>query len=334
MKDIRLSVIIPVYKVEQYLRRCVDSVLNQTFKELEVILVDDGSPDGSPAICDEYAQRDSRVYVIHKKNGGLSSARNAGLDMSLKGDYVTFVDSDDWIEPDMYEYMMSLVVKYKADVVEVDMKCAFSEEEKLVQSKEIINIFDEKDIIDEYMETTTRQGGFSCCDVLFNRSNISDIRFREGKKCEDMDFKYKVLARSKRYVKSNQMKYYYFQHGTSISTGGLTRKDFEVFEAAEVLKELTDKEDYGNIRQNGLFRYARAPFSIIAKMAFYGLADESLTKKEVLAQWMPMHKKNLWTLLQSPMPLSRKVLSVAFALNYPATEGLLHLAKKLNLIKS
>ena len=103
-KNIKIiTVIIPVYNVEKYLRRCIDSVLNQIYKHLEVILVDDGSPDGCPMICDEYAQRDSRVTVLHKKNGGLSSARNAALDSPLTGDYVTFVDSDDWIAPDYYE---------------------------------------------------------------------------------------------------------------------------------------------------------------------------------------------------------------------------------------
>ncbi len=96
------SIIIPVYNVEKYLNKCVDSVLNQTFTDFEVILVDDGSPDNCPAICDSYAEKDKRVRVIHKQNGGLICARKSGLE-AARGDYIGFVDSDDWIEENMYE---------------------------------------------------------------------------------------------------------------------------------------------------------------------------------------------------------------------------------------
>ena len=111
-----LSVIVPVYNVETYLPRCVDSILQQSYENMEVILVDDGSQDGSGKICDEYAARDSRVKVIHKENGGLSSARNAGLDTAA-GEYLTFVDSDDWIEPDAYCPMIALLEENNAALV-------------------------------------------------------------------------------------------------------------------------------------------------------------------------------------------------------------------------
>lgn len=100
-----MTIIVPVYKVEKYLRRCLDSLVNQTYKNLEIILVDDGSPDNSGAICDEYVQKDSRISVIHKENGGLSSARNAGLEI-CNGVYVLFVDSDDWVENNYVEAML------------------------------------------------------------------------------------------------------------------------------------------------------------------------------------------------------------------------------------
>ena len=103
-----ISVIIPVYKVEAYLERCLRSVLAQSHSELEIILVDDGSPDECPALCDQWTQRDSRIRVIHKENGGLSSARNAGLAV-CRGEYISFVDSDDWIEPGMLSYLLGLL---------------------------------------------------------------------------------------------------------------------------------------------------------------------------------------------------------------------------------
>lgn len=100
-----ISVIVPVYNAEKYLDRCVESIVAQTYKNLEIILVDDGSTDNSPAICDAWAKKDSRIRVIHKKNGGVSSARNAGLD-ACTGDYIGFADADDWMEPDMYEVLI------------------------------------------------------------------------------------------------------------------------------------------------------------------------------------------------------------------------------------
>ena len=111
-----ISVVVPVYNVENYLRKCVDSILNQTYKNLQIILVDDGSTDSSGNICDEYANRDNRIEVIHKKNGGLVSARKAGLKLAT-GEYISNVDSDDWIEPNMYEEMLENLIQTDADFV-------------------------------------------------------------------------------------------------------------------------------------------------------------------------------------------------------------------------
>ena len=111
-----ISVIVPVYNVAAWLPRCVDSVLTQTYQNLEILLIDDGSTDASGEICDAYAEKDPRIRVIHKKNGGLSSARNAGLDVS-NGQYIGFVDSDDWIEPEMYEKMLALMECNEAQLV-------------------------------------------------------------------------------------------------------------------------------------------------------------------------------------------------------------------------
>ena len=110
-----VSIIVPIYKVEPYLRRCLNSIVNQTYTNLEIILVDDGSPDGCPQICDEYAAKDKRIVVIHKKNGGLSDARNTGLDI-CKGEYISFVDSDDWVDEGYIEKLLSFTQKENADI--------------------------------------------------------------------------------------------------------------------------------------------------------------------------------------------------------------------------
>lgn len=116
MNDL-ISIIVPVYNVEKYLNKCIDSIINQTYKNIEIILVDDGSTDNSGKICDEYLLRDSRIKVIHKNNGGLSSARNEGINIS-SGEYIGFVDSDDWVEPNMYEEMYKKILYSNADIVD------------------------------------------------------------------------------------------------------------------------------------------------------------------------------------------------------------------------
>ncbi len=115
MEDKLISIIIPVYNVERYLRECIDSIIAQTYKNLEIILVDDGSSDKSGEICDEYSKKDSRIKVIHKKNGGLSDARNVALDIA-KGDYIGFIDSDDYIEKDMFQILYNLAEEYNAEI--------------------------------------------------------------------------------------------------------------------------------------------------------------------------------------------------------------------------
>ena len=112
----KLSIVVPVYNVEQYLHQCIDSILHQTFQDFELILVDDGSPDDCPKICDEYAKNDSRIKVIHKTNGGLSSARNAGLQIA-RGEYISFIDSDDFLDPITYTHVFSIFNKENVDVV-------------------------------------------------------------------------------------------------------------------------------------------------------------------------------------------------------------------------
>ncbi len=127
----KISVIVPIYKVEEYLHRCIDSIINQTYTNLEIILVDDGSPDNCPMICDEYAKKDSRIRVIHKKNGGLSDARNAGLEIAT-GEYIGFVDSDDWIHKDMYHILYKNIIEKDADIAE----CSIKKERNYLNSKD------------------------------------------------------------------------------------------------------------------------------------------------------------------------------------------------------
>lgn len=330
MCDKKITVVIPVYNVERYLRRCVDSVLNQTYGNLEIVLVDDGSKDESSAICDEYTKRDRRVKAIHKTNGGLSSARNAALDSSLTGDYITFVDSDDWIEKDTYEYCAKLLEQYKADCVQFEINLTNSPDRKVINPTEEINVLSNKDVLQYFMlRSTKRSGGYSMCGGVFHRNLFEGLRFREGKINEDIDYKYRLLERCKKMVVTNQKKYNYFQQEESISAGGLRQRDFQLREAADLLCELSSSETYGTIAFLGQVKKARTAFSLLSKIAYFGIADSTIEKKTIVAELTKEHRNNLRILLKAPLPLSRKVLAAMFAISYPMTESLIHLAKKL-----
>ena len=222
-----VSIIVPIYKVEPYLRRCLDSIVNQTYTNLEIILVDDGSPDNCPQICDEYAAKDKRIIVIHKENGGLSDARNAGLDI-CKGEYISFVDSDDWVDEKYIEVLLSLSIKENTDIVigeyvKTNGKIPQKEENvwtKTYSSKEaLIRLFSKNNI------TYTVSWG-----KLYKKELFNSIRFPIGKYHEDEFTTYILFYRSTKIAYTNKVIYYYFRHSNSI-TG--SRHPWDVLEALE-----------------------------------------------------------------------------------------------------
>lgn len=326
-EQILVSIIIPVYKVEEYLSRCIESVTRQTYSNIEVILVDDGSPDNCPQLCDELAKKDSRIEVVHKKNGGLSTARNAGLDVA-KGDFICFVDSDDWICHDALEYSVGLAQMHSADMVETGIYCT----EKFVTEipvSEKVSILSGKSILQDYMFSTTKGAGYSVCKCMFSSKVLQNLRFRVGFNNEDIDFKYKALTRCETIVKSNKITYFYFQGNESITTGGFRKKDYDLDVASQILANLTKDETYGDISYLGKVKLARCAFSHLCKIAFFGMIDNTIDKKEEVKKLTAEHRKNVGILLKSPMAFSRKILVVMFAINYKMTEVAIHLAQKL-----
>lgn len=228
-----ISVIVPVYQVERYLARCVDSILSQTYGHLEVILVDDGSPDASGSICDAYAARDPRVRVIHKENGGLSSARNAGLDVA-SGAFVGFVDSDDWLESDAYAIMVGLMEKYDAQIVSAgryDVDEISGEKvlglcpgrEECIRGEELVGRIFLWDACDS-----------SACDKLWRRELFQGIRYPEGRVSEDVATTYLAGLRAEKAVMCDKPLYNYFHRTGSISKGsGITDKTFHYSQNTE-----------------------------------------------------------------------------------------------------
>ena len=173
-----LSIIVPVYKVEKYLPKCIDSILAQTFRDFELILIDDGSPDNCGAICDDYAARDSRIKVIHQKNAGVSAARNAGLDIAT-GTYLGFVDSDDWIEPEMYAAMIATMQETQADVVACGIDYRSENGEFIRNGLTADQCYQESDVLACVYGTPNPLGG-GCCNKLFCRNVVRTCRFPKG----------------------------------------------------------------------------------------------------------------------------------------------------------
>ena len=173
-----LSIIVPVYKVEKYLPRCIDSILAQTFGDFELILIDDGSPDGCGRICDEYARKDKRIVVIHQKNMGVSAARNAGLDIA-HGRYIGFVDSDDWIEPQMYEVMMDAIRENGADMAVCGVRYA-DEDGKFTRADWLSeSVYSRDGLLADVFAMPNRLGG-GCCNKVLDASKIASVRFKVG----------------------------------------------------------------------------------------------------------------------------------------------------------
>lgn len=236
-----INIIVPVYNVEKYLNKCVDSILVQTYKNIRVILVDDGSPDACPQICDEYAKKDSRVIVIHRENGGLSAARNSGLDrlwnggLSEQGDYVAFVDSDDYVAPDYIAFLYWLLTENDADIAQCGHYVVFSENRKVDKNAEHHTVVLNKK---EAIESLCYNGiwDVTACNKLYKLSVFKDLRFPEGKLYEDTATSYLVVDNADRLVVNMEPLYYYVQRYESIANGVKWKKSkYQFLEVGDML---------------------------------------------------------------------------------------------------
>lgn len=246
-----ISVIVPVYKVEPYIRKCIDSILAQTYINLEIILVDDGSPDRCPEICDEYASRDSRIKVIHKENGGLSDARNKGLEVA-SGDYIAFVDSDDWIEADMYEILLRNMQYFDADI-SVGGVADDLEENGCYHTIKISN-YGESDFFENKVEAMKRYfiNSWAAWDKLYKRNVFDKIRFPIGEINEDEAIVLYVLNECSCVCYTNKVLYHYMKRMTGKS---ITMAPFQ-------LRDLAWKKNC----ENNL-RYIREKYPILEEYA-------------------------------------------------------------------
>ena len=255
MENPKVSIIVPIYNVEKYLDRCMDSLLNQTLKDIEIIMVDDGSPDNCPKMCDEYAKKDSRVRVIHKKNAGLGMARNSGLEVAT-GEYVAFVDSDDYVDRSMYETLYHKVKERNVDAV----LCKFYNDDKgNVSEGSVDGMSSEEAVIDfhaDYIPNVigclpsvkyNQLYGYSVWNILFSRSVIESnkVRFESERNfvSEDILFQLDFAACASKLLLLPKPFYYYCNNAGSLTKKyDYTRFDREVLLFKEIGRRLKAKK--------------------------------------------------------------------------------------------
>ncbi|MGN1328893.1 MAG: glycosyltransferase family 2 protein [Eubacterium sp.] len=213
-----ISIIVPVYKVEQYLDRCIESIVNQTYKNLEIILVDDGSPDKCPEICDKWAQKDCRIIVIHQENSGVADARNKALDICT-GDFVGFVDSDDFVDSDMFEILVKQLEENDADISRCTYKRIHDNSDSIeyIKNNKTISVKSGTEyLVDMFNDNTLNS---PCWNKLYSKKIIGNNRFLDGYKIgEDNYFNYQVIKNAQKIVLINQSLYNYTYRTASITS--------------------------------------------------------------------------------------------------------------------
>ncbi|GHT78392.1 hypothetical protein FACS1894104_1530 [Actinomycetota bacterium] len=305
-----ISVIIPVYNVAEYLQRCLDSVIKQTYKNLQIIIVDDGSTDGSGALCDKIARTDKRISVFHTKNGGLSAARNFGVKQAT-GSYLAFVDSDDWLAEDMYEYLLDLLLKEQADVAFVDYQIAADINQEILNPVQKIAIYDSKNILTYYLKTNE----YGVWMRLYKRQLFNEDMFDEGHIYEDVVFGFRVLQKSTKIVVSNQKKYFYFVNPDGISYRPMSQKDFDLFYSGDLLVKAAQEQGGDELIKLAQTKRQRACFTLLIRMALTG-TDSELDEREVAKQLQQELRQNYWFLMRSTMPPNRKLLMTLACVSY------------------
>lgn len=309
MNDL-ISIIVPVYKVEKYLNRCVDSIINQTYKNLEIILVDDGSPDNCPKICDEYAKKDNRIKVIHKENGGLSDARNYGLEI-FKGKYVTFIDSDDYVEYNYVEILYNTLKKY-------NVKLSIADNLIKYDSGKIINIssYDEY-IVTEKEELELMLWGKRDLDngawtKLYERSLFEGVRYPVGRLYEDTATTYKIFSQCDRIAINSVPIYNYMKRKDSITQCPFNEKKLQIISAVEEMVDYV-KNKYPELCIACERKLIWAYMSTLSQLATSSTKNKKLQKE--LIQYVKTHKNVI--LNNKLTPKRDKIGIFCLSLGYP-----------------
>lgn len=299
-----ISIIVPVYNVQEYLKKCINSMLIQSYKNIEIILVDDGSTDESSSICDLYVKKDNRIKVIHKENGGLSDARNIGI-KSARGKYITFVDSDDEIELNYISYLYELIKDNNMSI------CSYS---IITNNKKINYGANHKDLVmtkEECFKRLLTEDGFtvSACAKLYSKNLFENIEFPKKRICEDVGTIYKLIDMCKTISYGHESKYNYFRRNNSIMRSTFTEKKLDMIIFTDEMCDYIVNE-YPNLKSYANNRKIYARLSILRQISE---SDNKSNFKTLIKQL----KKEIKSISQKNLGLKEKIaiLSLNFGFN-------------------
>ena len=316
-----LTVVIPVYNVEKYLKRCIESILIQEWKNYDILLVDDGSTDNSPQICDGYAKAYDFISVIHKKNGGLSAARNTGISHA-EGEYVYFPDSDDWIEPDTFIALAEVVESQKFDIISFNREFVKGEEDAIVSDSLVTQVFEGKDAFVQMLRHSYITGFAN--DKIYRKSLFTDndIQFPIGKYYEDLGTNYKLFLSAKKVYATNQKYYHYLIDNPDSITQSWNEKKFrdmfgfykELFYSDFVRSQLNKEE----LQMSQLY-YVNGLVHILASLYKSKLDKEYIDITDEVKQELLKNRVSLSQMKDQPNKLKYvllrlKVLKLAFSI--------------------
>lgn len=303
-----ISVIVPVYKAEQYLERCVKSILEQTYQNFELILVDDGSPDGSPILCDKWAEKDSRVYVIHKENGGASSARNAGLKIA-KGNWIAFADSDDWLDRTALKTLYDLANQYNVPMAIGGMRVVQEYTDAQTVAKQETVVLSRADLMSRFFRLNGEPDTHSVCATLIRRDILEAYHFIEGKMNEDVEACYYLARKCEGAVYTSKPVYFYFKNVEGVTNSGFSKKKLDLLDVWDIVQKQVEQ-------YTPEYRYAcemnckRARFTLLTQMNINGYDHQdpfmTKTKKKLKSEV----RRAFWELMKWKMPVSRKLILV------------------------
>jgi len=320
-----ISIIIPIYNVEAYLKKCINSIINQSYTNLEIILVNDGSPDSCPEICDEYAKVDNRIKVIHKANGGLSEARNAGLDIA-KGSFIGFVDSDDYVHLDMYKELYENMMRTGSDISECAVEQVYSNK-KIDSSNNEVRIYSGKEALKIHLEGTGN-GHLPRTAVwskLFKKELIHDMRFPVGEIHEDYFFTCQALYNSKIVCIVDKCLYHHIYTNTSSITSAK-------FNTKDLYKEVQYKkrmEFLKNENAQELYSLAEKRYYELLLGLYYQTSREKLVESKELERKLKVAKPKINELKLSELRKFEYHLFYVHPLLYIAFKGRLKGIKKM-----
>lgn len=285
-----ISVIIPIYNVEQYLKRCVESIRCQTYSNLEIILVDDGSPDNCGKICDDYQKADNRIKAIHKKNGGLSDARNVGIEMA-QGEYITCIDSDDFVSPFFIENLWIAIQKSECEIA-TSWFIDYYESDNIPEAKKV----DIKDITvlskEEFYKKLLYQDGVevSAWGKLYKRNLFQGVKYPVGKLYEDIPTTYLLIEKTTKVAVIPNIDYFYFQRATSIAQAAFSVKKMDAINHMDGFKNYIIKK-YPSLKKAAECRY----FSTVCNILFQIHSPEFKKQKKELWREIKKYRYSVMT---------------------------------------